>query len=48
MAMDNLNRVRGISELRTVKDMEKGGVKKQGKSGDVLYGRPPKLFEINF
>ena len=30
---------RGI-ELRTVKDMGEGEVKKPEKSGDVLYGRP--------
>ena len=30
----------GVNELRTVKDMGEGGVKKPGKSGDVLYGRP--------
>ena len=30
----------GVTELRTVEDMGEGGVKKQGKSGDVLYGRP--------
>ena len=30
----------GVSPLRTVEDMGEGGVKKQGKSGDVLYGRP--------
>ena len=28
----------GFSPLRTVEDMGEGGVKKQGKSGDVLYG----------
>ena len=28
----------GVSPLRTVEDMGEGGVKKQGKSGDVLYG----------
>ena len=31
---------RGVNLLRMVKDMGEGGVKKQGKSGDVLYGRP--------
>ena len=30
----------GITELRTVKDMREEGVKKPGKSGDVLYGQP--------
>ena len=30
----------GFSPLRTVEDMGEGGVKKLGKSGDVLYGRP--------
>ena len=30
----------GVIELRTVEDMGEGGVKKLGKSGDVLYGRP--------
>ena len=30
-----------VTELRTVKDMGEGGVKKPGKSGDILYGRPP-------
>ena len=39
---------RGVSESRMVNDIGKGGGKKQGKSGDVLYGRPPRLFEIDF
>ena len=34
----------GITEFRRVEDMEEGGVKKLGKSGDVLYGRPLSLF----
>ena len=29
---------RGVTELRMIKDVEEGGVKKWGKSGDVLYG----------
>ena len=34
----------GVTELRTVKDMEEGGVKKPGKSGDILYGQPLTIF----
>ena len=33
----------GVPELRRVEELEdmgEGGVKKSGKSGDVLYGRP--------
>ena len=30
----------GVTQLRTVKDMGERGVKKQGKSDDVLYGQP--------
>ena len=30
----------GVNQLRMIEDMGEGGVKKQGKSGDVLYGRP--------
>jgi hypothetical protein len=30
--------------LRMFKDMGEGGVKKLGKSGDVLYGRHPTQF----
>ena len=37
---------RGVIELRTVNDMGERGVKKQGKSGDVLYGRPSYKFTI--
>ena len=37
---DVLFRGEGVIELRTVEDMGEGGVKKLGKSGDVLYGRP--------
>ena len=29
-----------VTKLRRVEDMGEGGVKKTGKSGDVLYGRP--------
>ena len=31
---------REVTELRTVKDIGEGGVKKPGKSGYVIYGRP--------
>ena len=34
----------GIIELRTVEDMGAGGVKKPGKSGDVLYGWPLRFY----
>ena len=34
---------RGLIKLRTFEDMGEGGVNKPGKSGDVLYGRPPVL-----
>ena len=29
----------GVTQLRKVEDMGERGVKKQGKSGDVFYGR---------
>ena len=39
---DVLFRGGGVIQLRTVEDMGEGGVKKQGKSDDVLYGKKGK------
>ena len=40
--------LRGVAELRTFEDMEEGGVKNQGKSGDVLYGWPPLITDKKY